>query len=323
MLCFFNECTDAAFNLAAEEYLLHHCLEDCCMLWRSRMAVIIGRNQNPWSQLNASYVQRHGIPILRRLSGGGTVFQDDGNINFSFIRRHTDGPSSDFRPFLEPVTAFLDARGLHVRTGKAGALTLGDSKISGNAQYIYRGRTLHHGTLLFDVDLKRLRDTLADRTAFYRDAGVDSIRKPVTNLKPFLPAFADTSDFMAELFSFIRKFTRGRLGMLLPADRRKVNAMAQHKYRCWRWNFGRSPAYRLEKKALSGKRRLKSSLTVRGGIIVSVHFFDQARGGEAMSDLETALTGCRHTPADVLRTVAETPAPFSGITPEELIAVLF
>ncbi len=323
MLCFLNDSTDAAFNLAAEEYLLHHCQEDCCMLWRCRRAIIIGRNQNPWSQVSVPYVQRHGIPVLRRLSGGGTVYQDAGNINFSFVRRRSGPPSMDFGPFLEPVIAFLKNLGLAVTAEQAGALMFGGEKISGNAQFIHRDRILHHGTLLFDADLPRLRNALADNTAFYRDAGVDSIRRPVTNIKPFVPFFKNTSDFMSHLFSFIRKATRGRQAMLLPADRRTIEALAQRRYRTWRWNFGRSPAYHMKKTVRAGNRRLASILSVRGGLIRRIHVIDADRPEDEITDLDALLTGCRHTPSAVLRAVAEAPCPFAGITPEELVAVLF
>ena len=128
MLCILNDRTDAAFNLATEEYLLHHCREDCCMLWRNHRAIIVGRNQNPWSQVDAPRVQRHEIPVLRRLTGGGTVFQDTGNINFTFIRCRCGTPSLDFSRFLAPITAFLTTAGLNVRTGEAGALSSGDER---------------------------------------------------------------------------------------------------------------------------------------------------------------------------------------------------
>jgi len=323
MLCILNDRTNAAFNLAAEEYLLHHCREDCCMLWRNHRAIIVGRNQNPWSQVDARRVQRHGIPVLRRLTGGGTVFQDTGNINFTFIRCRRGTPSLDFSPFLAPITAFLTTVGLNVRSGKAGALFLQGRKISGNAQFIHRGRTLHHGTLLFDVNLQELGEVLADHSHFYEGAGVDSIRKPVINLKPPLDDPRDATDFMERLFAFIRKFTGGRQGMLLPADILKIETLAQKKYRTWRWNFGRSPGYRFKKRSQLKGQRLEAALEVRSGIIRRARLTDLAPGGSRISDLEAVLAGRRHTPSAVLQAIAENPGPFCGASPEEIITALF
>jgi lipoate-protein ligase A len=161
-----NNSNDPYFNLALEEYL-HKELDlgqDYFLLWQNRPAVIVGRNQNTWDEVNLDFVREHHVAVVRRLTGGGAVYHDLGNLNFTFILRNQRGRSYDFARFLLPVVGALAGLGLNARIDGRNDISIDGRKISGNSQYRYRDRILHHGTLMFSVDLDLLERVLASQS---------------------------------------------------------------------------------------------------------------------------------------------------------------
>ena len=181
--------TEPAFNLASEEYMLNTSQDDICMLWRNSPAVIIGRYQNAYAEINLPFVRENHISVIRRLTGGGAVFHDLGNLNFTFI---SDGKRSalDFARFTEPIVQALQNLGLQASLSGRNDLTLDGLKFSGNAQCVYtvkgdgapRYKTMHHGTLLFHADLSRLTGALCADPEKIQSKGITSVRSRVTNL---------------------------------------------------------------------------------------------------------------------------------------------
>ncbi len=325
MLFIINHSLDPAFNLAAEEYLLTRRQEDCFMLWRNQNAVIVGRNQNTLAQVNIDYVEERNIPVVRRLSGGGTVYHDLGNINFTFIRSVAPVLKLDFRPHMEPVVDFLRHLNVAVAFDSGNDLAVHGRKVSGNAQYLHRQRLLHHGTLLFDADLHILEKVLSVDPDKFHDKGIDSIRKRVTNIRPFLPDAPPAENFMQRLFGYLVARFQPRVIRFQPADLEAINRIADEKYRRWRWNFGFSPRYDFSRSLRTAAGTVVAHLDIIQGVIEHIRFTGDFCGSKDIRQLEEALVGVRHqrqAVRNVLRSLG-CAGYLHGINADELLSVLF
>jgi lipoate-protein ligase A len=295
MRCILNNETDPAFNIAAEEYLLKNSRDVCFMLWRNQKAVIIGRNQNALAQINADRLEREGIPIVRRISGGGAVYHDMGNVNFTFIMPTGGRCAIDFSSFTRPIRSFLKHLGVAAIPDGRSDLIVNGMKISGNAQHIHRQRVLHHGTLLFDSDLEMLAAVLQAAPANYDDKAVPSTPCRVTNIRAHMPAPFSVSRFMDRLMAYIRQRYAGRTAILSAAERSAIAALADSKYKHWEWNFGDAPDYRFRKATRSPEGTVRACMHVQKGIIRALHLAGADVAAGKAAAVETGLNGCRHS----------------------------
>ena len=294
MLCYRHTETDPAFNLATEEYLLNQADDDCFMLWRNHNAIIVGRNQNTLSEINPTFVDRHGIQVVRRITGGGAVYHDLGNVNFTFIKVNGEGLDIDFVTYTRPILDYLNRLAVPARLDGRNDLTVNGLKISGNAQHIHKSHVLHHGTLLFDVDLEMLAAVLLVDPEKYTDKAVQSIRNRVTNIRDHLPAPVPIEQFMEDLTAHIQSAHGARPAVLSAADRSAINHLADTKYRRWEWNFGSSPDYNFRKSTRTPGGTVDIRLDVEEGTIRSIRIFGDYFGTDDIGEIEKRLTGCRH-----------------------------
>ena len=196
--------TDPYRNLAIEEYLFLHEQDDVFMLWQNEPCVVIGKNQNAYVEVDLDYLRQNGIHLVRRITGGGAVYHDLGNVNYTFISA-TGEQGIDFAAFTAPVIAALATLGVRATLSGRNDLLVGGRKFSGNAQHSANGRTLHHGTLLFDSDLDVLSSALRPDEQKLRSKAVASARSRVTNLAPLLAERATTGEFIGKIASFVRE----------------------------------------------------------------------------------------------------------------------
>lgn len=270
-----NDSHIAAHSLAVEEYLLNNVTDGTIlMLWKSAPTVVIGKFQNAFGEVGISELQRRGIPLVRRNSGGGTVYHDEGNLNFTFITDRGDD-SPDYERFLAPVVRALQSLGIPAEIGNAFDITVDGKKVSGNAQSVVRGRVMHHGTLLFDSDLTALSALTGHARDDIQSKAIKSRPSPVCNLRPYLKNDMDTDEFTKYMTNAlcgedvtIRNFTKEETG--------EIERLRDEKYLSWEWNFGRSPKFTKDCGTFSAD--------VAGGIITAVH-------GNA--ELEKILVGHR------------------------------
>lgn len=286
--------TDPAFNLAAEEWLLRNAETDVFMLWRNAPAVIVGRNQNTLSQISESFVRERGIPVIRRLTGGGAVFHDLGNLNFTFISPGHETPALDFRRFTEPVIAAMRTMGVDCEFDGRNDLTIQGRKFSGNAQHVLRDRVLHHGTLLFASEIADLSGALRVDPEKYRDKAVKSVQRRVTNISSHLVEPMSVTEFAGRLMAHVSG--GAPLGDLdLRADEiRDINRLADSRYRTWDWNYGASPKYGFTRSTRTPGGLLEVHMEVRDGIIAGLRLFGEYFGVLDIAGLEDRLIGCRH-----------------------------
>ncbi|MCL2024676.1 MAG: lipoate--protein ligase [Coriobacteriia bacterium] len=224
--------TDPYLNLAREEHLIKHTSPSVLMLWSNSPAIIVGRNQATANQLNRAYVDEHNIAVVRRLSGGGAVYHDAGNLNFTVILRDGAHHNNDFDFFTRPLLELLNEHGVPAEFSGRNDLLVEGKKFSGNAQYRYGTTLLHHGTILWESDLSALADALKPKVRT-QARGVDSHEARVTNLAPYLPGLS-LARFAEELGETM---SSSRAAAVLEHELLTVPAALIEKYRSDRWNW--------------------------------------------------------------------------------------
>ncbi len=235
------------FNLAAEEYLLHNFKENVVFLYVNNPSVVIGKHQNAFDECQIDFCESNDIQIIRRLSGGGTVFHGPGNLNFCFIKNGEDSTKLiDFKKHLTPVNEFLHGLGIPSEYSGRNDLLVDGFKISGNAEHVYNKakRVIHHGTLLYDADLSSLKQSIAPKAHLHFEThAVKSVRSTVRNIKTFLEAPLSFERFNQDMFSFMSSYYNAAPYRFTPEDLKEIDALIEAKYSQWDWNFGYSPKF--------------------------------------------------------------------------------
>ncbi len=302
MLCIRSHNTDPFFNLAAEEYLLRNSDDDYFILWKSNPVVVCGKHQNTYAEINYPYITTNQIQVARRLTGGGTVFHDPGNINFTFIKNGHVGSLVQFSRFTEPVIEFLNSIGIQAVPGPKHDIVVNGKKISGNAEHVFKNRVLHHGTLLFDANLDMLRKSIVRNHGTYIDKSVQSNRSSVMNISTALPSVFSNELFCDQLFSFLKSQSAGIEYMLNDQESKAIQTLAEKKYRTWEWIYGWSPDYTYKNQWLSGNLSLEIELDIHRGIITAARC--SGTFADLMENLNEMLKGTAHQEKEI-RTLLE------------------
>ena len=261
--------TDPYFNLALEEHLFKGD-EDVVMLWQSKNAIVVGKHQNTLSEINYPVVLDQGIDVARRLSGGGTVYHDLGNLNFTFIQTGEREKLVDFKKFLDPVMKALNAMGLETYQGKRNEIMLAGKKISGNAEHTFKNRVLHHGTLLFNSNISTLIKSLRVNPLKFQDKAIKSVQSRVTNISDHLSGI-DFEQFREWLATSLKEqFGIEKDYELSSTDITEVENLIDQKYKTWDWIFGYSPSYVLAKTIELSEEELELEISVKKGLIENI-----------------------------------------------------
>ena len=294
MLLIYNEITNPYFNLAMEEYLLKNFNEDMFILWRNENAVIVGKNQNTLSEINLDYIKEHSIPVVRRQSGGGAVFHDLGNINFTFIANNNDS-FSDFKRFTTPIIDLLKTLDINAEFSGRNDLLIDGYKFSGNAQYNYKDRVMHHGTLLFSSQITDLSNALKVKLIKFEGKGVKSVKSRVTNISDHLKEPLTVLEFKDLIMNYLEKInTDNKHYTLSELDIENINKLVEDKYSTWDWNFGNSPKYTLYNELKYPGGNVEFNLNVDKGIIKDIKFFGDFFGKCDISTIEDLLVNTKH-----------------------------
>lgn len=318
--------TDPWFNLAAEEFIFGKTDQDCLMLWQNQPSVIVGKHQNTLAEINYRYSKDKKIPVVRRITGGGAVYHDEGNLNFTLIFHGRSGQLIDYRKALVPILDALSALGVNAEfTGKSD-LSIGGRKISGNAEHIRGNRVLHQGTLLFSSDLGRLSEALCVNPCKYTGKAIPSIRAQVTNIAAEVNNLGDMQEFRRLLEGYlIEKYQPGIID-LTPADLIPILRLMETKYLTWSWNFGYSPPYRLARTWPTSGGTMSVTLDVEGGFVQGTRFsVQEAKFQDRLDGLAGLFKGIRHCETDLKIAVARAGLPAGSVTffMKEVLPALF
>jgi lipoate-protein ligase A len=308
MFCINLDTYDPFFNLAIEEFLLKTSKEEYFILGVNSPSVIIGKHQSGHREVNTKYVTENKIPVIRRISGGGTVFHDTGNLNFSFISNSESGKQVDFRKYTQPVIDFLSSMGVEARFEGKNDLKVEGYKISGNAEHIHGNRVLHHGTLLFNTSLDMLRKSIRKDTSCYTSRAVESNPARIINLKERINCFNSLGEFRSEMMNFFLKYFPDNVPCLLTSEEiSQAESIANSKYKTWEWNWAYGPEYLFINSFELEKTNYTCRLFVKDGIIIECSI----EGSETIRNLSGKLIGCRHMVSD-LSDILQAENIFSG-----------
>lgn len=282
-----NTSTNPYFNIAAEEYLLKENSEDIFMLYVNEPSIIIGKHQNALAEMNYRFTVENSIPVIRRISGGGAVYHDKGNLNFTFITNGKEGHLVDFRRFAKPIMDVLQNFNINVKFEGKNNLCVNGLKVSGNAEHVYKNRVLHHGTLLISTDLKILSTALNVTSGRYFDNAIKSIRSKVVNINSTLHPLINVDDLRDKMFAYIRQMQRSDDYSFSTDDIQKINKLAAQKFSTWEWNFGYSPPYEFSNKTTIQGKETEISLTIEKGIINNANILGN-------KELQETIISIRH-----------------------------
>lgn len=297
MLLITHDFTDPYFNLASEEYFLREFSEEIIYLWRNDNAVIVGKHQNTIEEVNQHYIDEHGIKVVRRLTGGGAVFHDINNVNYSVILPHESGLFSNYAFFTKPICEYLNTLGVAAELNGRNDITIDGLKFSGNAQAVVDGRIMHHGTLLFSSNQSVIEGALKPSKLKIESKGVKSVRSRITNISSHLPCSMTTEEFMSGLYSFFRDTLPDCTPYSLTEhDIAEIQKLADTRYSRWEWNYGSSPKYTFSNQQKYDFGLVDVRINVVKGVIEDIRIFGDYFAVKDIKEIETALTGCLHEP---------------------------
>lgn len=299
MKCIYSDNTDPYFNLAAEEHLLRSLSGEYYFQYTNTPSVVIGKHQNALAEVDIEYMQRHGIALARRISGGGAVYHDRGNMNYSFITDEEPGDLIKFKKYTAPVIEALKKLDVIAFPGKRNEVLVGERKISGTASHVFKNRVLHHGTLLFDADLEVLGKCLYKDVSDYQDRAVRSIRSEVVNINGLLESSMGRDEFYLHVFRSVLTGNKGNEEWnFSDEDLRNIERLREEKFKTWDWNFGYSPKFEISRVVEVEGVPVAIKVLVNKGIIEDVVF----GGGDKIMEtkvLSEKLKGARHEMGEV------------------------
>ena len=304
-----NNSNDPHFNLALEEYVLKalNPREDYVILWQNKPSIIIGKNQNAIEEINQKYVKDNCIPVVRRLSGGGAVYHDFGNLNFTFIVHNNKKDVSNYRKFTEPVIKALNEMGVPAEFSGRNDITIEGKKFSGNAQYYYRDRLLHHGTLLYNSELTRLGEALNVRMDKITSKGIKSVRSRVTNIADYLEEVYDIKDFKELLLNKIQEGfnSLGKEHVLNEVDYKNINDIMNSRYSTWEWNYGLSPDFNIQKSRRFEGGLLDVRFDVSRGTIEKMKIFGDFLSRRDIAELVDKIIGLKYEETEIFEALKD------------------
>ncbi|MCX7884318.1 MAG: lipoate--protein ligase [Caloramator sp.] len=297
MINIVNNSNNPYFNLSLEEYFLKYkeLDDDLLILWQNEPVIVIGKNQNAYEELNLEYIKNNNIKVVRRLSGGGAVYHDLGNLNFTIIEKNSVSHKNDFKFFTEPVVNCLKDLGVeNVEFSGRNDILIDGKKFSGNAQYFYKNSLLHHGTLLFSSDLTVLSKALNVKNEKFESKGIKSVRSRVTNISEYVDISLLKFKELLIKRIFEEKNEEVKNYELTEEDYEKINELVKKKYGTWEWNFGQSPNFNYKKELKCDAGFVCLNMNVEEGVIKELKILGDFFEKEPVEELEKQFIGIKY-----------------------------
>ncbi|WP_251554394.1 lipoate--protein ligase [Neobacillus muris] len=320
--------TDPRINLAIEEYALKHLNinETYLLFYINEPSIIIGKNQNTIEEINTEYVEKNGIHVVRRLSGGGAVYHDLGNLNFSFITKDDGESFHNYRKFTEPVIRALRNLGVNAELSGRNDIEVEGRKISGNAQFSTKGRMFSHGTLMLNSEMDHVVSALRVKKEKIESKGIKSVRSRVANISEFLSKKLGIEEFRSIL---LKSIFEGQEEIpeyvLTEEDWEKIHKISEERYQNWEWNYGRSPKFNLQHSHRFPAGTIDARLEVNKGIIENCKIYGDFFGVGDVSEIETRLKGIRYQKSEIEKALEDidTTHYFGNISKQDFINLIY
>jgi lipoate-protein ligase A len=324
-----NTSIDPHYNLAFEEYIFKYLNEDedFVLLWRNGPSIIVGKNQNTVEEINMEFVKENNINVVRRVTGGGAVYHDLGNLNFSFIAKADSNEKIDFKTYNVPIIKALEKLGVKCELSGRNDLVIDGKKFSGIAQSITKGKVLNHGTLLFDSKLETLSKALNVKRDKIESKGIKSVESRVTNIKSYVTQDADVLEFKNLLLTNIFEYFNEPIETyeLSQEDRENIQKMVDERYGTWEWNYGRSPKFNYKGYKRFAGGCVEARLQVENGLVDNCKIYGDFFAKGDISVLENRLKGIKYDFDEVKESLSDFSVEeyLGRITKEEFLECLF
>ena len=319
------ETTDVRVNLATEEYLLKHTDDEFFMLWRNEKSVIIGKNQNAYAEIDREFAEEKGISVVRIMTGGGAVFHDLGNVNFTYILRGEER-FSDYSFFSDTIIKYLKSLGITATLSGRNDLLIMGKKFSGNAECIYKDRVLHHGTVMLGADVSQMTGVLNPDPLKVQSKGIKSVKSRVTNINDHLKNPVSPEDFIKGLCeSVLNTHKNAEMYTLSQSDMQKIREIQREKYDRWEYNFGFKQDFSIINRKKFDGGILECRLSLRDGRISDIKFFGDYFSKKDTGEIEALLKDLPFNPKEIQKVFdnINTDDYFSGITKQEVVSLMF
>ena len=318
-----NNSHNPAYNVALEAYAFRELLaeDELFILWINEPTIVIGKHQNAIEEINKTYTDEHGIHVVRRLSGGGAVYHDLNNLNYTIISNKSQEGAFDFKTFSQPVIETLADLGVTATFTGRNDLEIDGKKFCGNAQAYYKGRMMHHGCLLFDVDMTVLGNALQVSKDKIESKGVKSVRARVTNILDELPEKMTVEAFSNQLLNKMKESYPDMTEYVFSDNELKnIQALADQQFGTWDWTYGKAPEYTIKRSVRYPAGKITTYANVEKSIIKGMKLYGDFFGIKDVADIEQALIGLRYEYPDVLAKLQtiDTTQYFTNITPQEI-----
>jgi lipoate---protein ligase len=319
--------TDPRINLAIEEYALKNLdiNESYLLFYINEPSIIIGKNQNTIEEINTDYVEKQGLHVVRRLSGGGAVYHDLGNLNFSFITKDDGESFHNFKKFTEPVVTALHKLGVKAELSGRNDIIAEGRKISGNAQFSTKGRMFSHGTLLFDSEMENVVSALRVKKDKIESKGIKSIRSRVANISEFLSEKMTIEQFRSTLLDYIFDGSDVEEYVLTEEDWKNIHELSKERYQNWDWNYGKSPKFNLQHSHRFPVGSIDVRLEVNKGKIENCKIYGDFFGVGNVEDIEEKLIGTRYERKDIAGALegVDIQHYFGKVTKDEFVDLVY
>ncbi len=320
-----QDVTNPYYNLATEEFLLKNTDDDIFMLWRNSPSIIVGRNQNTLAEINLDYVRSINLPVVRRLTGGGAVFHDLGNINYTFIESNSSEKFGNYAAFSKPILKTLESLGINAALKGRNDLCIDGLKFSGNAQVVWHNRIMHHGTLLFSADVTDMSAALKINELKIKSKGIKSVRSRVTNISEHLHNELSIEEFCSKVIENVTNHFSDCVIKPLDADEKmRVEKLTQEKYSTWEWNYGFSKQYSFYKESRFDCGLLQVSINIEENRIKEIRIEGDYFGRLEAENFENSLIGTLYDPNAIESKLYDMNVGdyFAGITVDQMLSAM-